>query len=143
MDDDAPGDVKRTSDAGRVSGYSQTRPMRVQLEHSGSVSGHLTFLRLQLKQPRRDLVWPFRGIGLRRTRMLRSVPDEDGVVAADAGPGSGELLPGSAFWLLMVHLAPLVMLCQASPSEQKQPRLSECCGREVSCRGVEDVESVS
>lgn len=38
------------------SGYSQIRPMRVQLSHSGSFSEHLTLRRLQVKQPRRDLV---------------------------------------------------------------------------------------
>jgi hypothetical protein len=93
---------------GRLSGYSHTRPMRVQWAHSGSVSWHLTFRRLQLRQPRRDLVWPFRGTGLRRTRTDSSAPDADADADADAdsglNPGSGESASGSTFPGSMMHL---------------------------------------
>lgn len=50
-----------------AAGYSQTRPFRLHWPHAGSVSWHLTLRLLQLKQPFRDFLWPFLGIGLRRT----------------------------------------------------------------------------
>ena len=40
--------VKAKEGRERPSGYSHCRPMRVQCEQAGSVSWHLTFLRLQL-----------------------------------------------------------------------------------------------
>lgn len=46
-----------------LSGYRQTNPIRLQPRHSGIVSEHLTLRRLQLKQPRRDLLKPFPGTG--------------------------------------------------------------------------------
>lgn len=42
---------------------------RVQTPHLGVTSSHLTFRRLQLRQPFLDLRWPFRGIGRRLVRM--------------------------------------------------------------------------
>jgi len=57
------GDSTSFDDSG---GYSQVRPFRLQLAHSGSVSGHFTLRLLQLKQPFRDFLWPFLGMGLRR-----------------------------------------------------------------------------
>jgi len=98
MTSDDSGEAEEAADdRERVSGYSHTKPMRVQWAHSGRVSWHLTFLRLQLKQPRRDLVWPLRGMGLRRMLMVSSVPDADGVAdgvaagvaEAEDGPESG------------------------------------------------------
>src|SRR5262249_26015477 len=47
-------------------GYSHRSPTRRQLGHSGSNSWHFIFLRLQFRQPLRDFLCPFRGIGLRR-----------------------------------------------------------------------------
>lgn len=52
--------------AGADSGYWQTSPILLQFMQVGMFSWHFTFLLLQLKHPRRDLVWPFRGMGLRR-----------------------------------------------------------------------------
>lgn len=77
------------ADEGKVerrSGYWHTRPMRAQLEHSGRFSWHLTFLLLQLRQPRRDFVWPFLGIGLRRVLASGSEPDAVGVDVGDVDP---------------------------------------------------------
>lgn len=89
---------------GRASGYSHGRPKRTQLAHSGSVSGHFTFLRLQLKQPRRDLVWPFRGIGLRRGLRASCVSEAE---ADDEGALAGESRPSASMLLLflLLHLS--------------------------------------
>lgn len=46
-------------------GNSQCNPALKQWLHSGCLSLHLILRRLQLKHPRRDLVWPFLGIGFR------------------------------------------------------------------------------
>lgn len=96
--------------AWRLSGYRHSRPIRVQLEHAGRDSWHLTFLRLQLKQPRRDFVWPFRGTGRRRILTLSSVADPDGVTDIEAGSESAELL-GSVSGKFMVRVLP-ALVCE-------------------------------
>jgi hypothetical protein len=55
----------RWPDCMMLAGYSHCSPALVQWPHSGCHSLHLILRRLQLKQPRRDLVCPFRGMGLR------------------------------------------------------------------------------
>jgi len=61
-------------DAGISEGHSHDNPIFWQWAHSGRVSWHFTFLRLQLRQPFRDLVWPFRGIGFLLCRCGRDTP---------------------------------------------------------------------
>lgn len=62
-----------------LSGYTQINPIRLQPRHSGVASEHLTLRRLQLKQPRRDLLKPLPGTGffflLRWGDPLTSVSD--------------------------------------------------------------------
>lgn len=71
--------------------YSHVMPSRLQLSHSGNVSGHLTLRRLQLRHPFLDLVCPFRGMArpLVRGRGLLAVKvfsDDD-----SAGDGGSRL----------------------------------------------------
>jgi hypothetical protein len=132
-----PGDVEGpTSGSGERTGYWHSRPMRVQLEHSGNVSWHLTFRRLQLRQPRRDLVCPFLGMGLRRLT-VNSVPDADGVAVADADPES----PESDEWVGGSESSASMMRpwkCSWNSSSASEARLwdqvATCDMRHATCR---------
>ena len=63
--------------------------MRRQCPHSGRVSWHFTLRRLQFRQPLRDLVCPFRGMG-RRLGLGRVAVDEDENEAMPAEEDSRE-----------------------------------------------------
>lgn len=62
-----------------LAGYSQCRPALMQWLQSGCFSLHLILRRLQLKQPRRDFVCPFLGIGFRGSGGALSMRQSDRV----------------------------------------------------------------
>lgn len=58
----------------------QINPIRLQPRHSGIASEHFTLRRLQLKQPRRDLLKPLPGTGF----LFRLIVDDSFISRFDA-----------------------------------------------------------
>lgn len=71
------------------------------------VKSHLTLLRLQLEQPARDLVWPFRGIGrllVTIVEVLESAKEPGCADTADSEDCMEDVKQGDYLYLLVVKM---------------------------------------